>query len=291
MKSILFICCTVILMSGCMVINQGEIGVRRKMGKVDPRPMEQGARFYNPLTSQIFILPVNLINREVKVPLPSREGLTIASEISILYRIDKKMAPLVFNDIGKNYEQTVIMPVFRSAAADVSSRYYAKDMHSGERAAIEEAIKNTMMKVLAPKGFIVENVLLKSIILPDDLGRAIEEKLRAEQEAQRMEFVKQKETFEADRLFIAAEGEQKAKIARAEGAKRVTELEAEGFANATKIKALAQAEANRLLTPTLSPALLSQQRVEAFKELSQSNNSKLIITDGKTPFLSLPGVD
>jgi len=291
MRYIIALAFTTIFISGCMVINQGEVGVRRKMGKIDPRPMEQGARFYNPLTSQIFILPANLVNREVKIPLPSKEGLTIDSEISILYRINTRMAPLVFNEIGKNYEQTIIMPVFRSASADVSSRYFAKDMHSGERAAIEEAIRERMMSVLGPKGFIVENVLLKSIILPDDLGRAIEEKLRAEQEAQRMEFIKLRESMEAERIFIAAEGEQKAKIARAEGSKKVTELEAEGHANAIKIRAQAQAEANNILNRTLTRDILTYQQIEAFKEISKGESSKLIITDGKTPFLSLPGLN
>lgn len=276
------------LMSSCMIIKQGEVGVKRTLGKVNPTPLDQGARFYNPLSSVVFVLPTNLVNKEVKLPLPSREGLTIDSEVSILYRINKRLAPQVFDEIGMSYEEIIILPVLRSAAADVSAQYYAKDMHSGERSTIEATIQENMMDILGPKGFIVEKVLLKSIILPRDLSVAIEEKMRAEQEAQRMEFIKQKESMEAERILIAATGQQQAKIARAEGSKRVAELEAEGKANAIKITANAQAEANRQLSQSLTEQVIRNNQIEAFRSLSNSENSKLIITDGKTPFLSLP---
>jgi prohibitin 1 len=168
----------------CTIVRQGEVGVKRKLGRVDYKPLDQGPRFYNPFFTTIFKIPVNTINMEVQVPLPSREGLTISSEVSILYRLDKQEAPRIFDEIGLRYERTIILPVFRSAVADISARYYAKDMHSGTRSDIEEAIRERMMKVLGPKGFVIDNVLMKTIVLPSDLSRAIEEKLRAEQEAQ-----------------------------------------------------------------------------------------------------------
>jgi regulator of protease activity HflC (stomatin/prohibitin superfamily) len=276
------------ILGSCTVIRQGEVGVKRQLGKVDYRPMEQGLRFYNPFVTTIFRMQVNTINMEVTVPLPSREGLTIASEVSILYRVDRNEAPRVFDEIGMQYERTVIMPVFRSAVSDVSARFYAKDMHSGERSTIEEQIREGMMQVLGPRGFIIDNVLLKTISLPADLSRAIEEKLRAEQEAQRMEFTKQRERLEAERSLIQAEGEQKAKIAQAEGTKRVAEIEAAGEANAILIRAEAQAEANDKISNSLSPNVLRNNQIEAFKELSKSGNSKVIITDGKTPLLGIP---
>ncbi|MFM1793127.1 MAG: hypothetical protein RLZZ252_1481, partial [Bacteroidota bacterium] len=196
--------------ASCTVVKPGETGVKRKLGKLSSQSYEPGIRFYNPFITRVLIVPTRTVNLEVKLPLPSREGLTIQSEISILYRIEKKSAPDVIKNIGMRYEDVVILPVFRSAAADVTSKYYAKDMHSGERARIERNIRDTMMEILGDKGFIVENVLLKSISLPQGLSAAIEEKLRAEQEAQRMEFTKQKEKLEAERKAIAAEGDKQA---------------------------------------------------------------------------------
>ena len=277
-----------VLISSCTIVHPGETGVKRRLGKLNDKAYDPGIQFYNPFLSTILRLPIRTVNLEVRLPLPSREGLTIQSEISILYRIEKNAGPDVIKNIGMNYEDVVILPVFRSAAADVTSKFYAKDMHSGERARIERNIRDTMMAVLGDKGFVVENVLLKSITLPNGLSAAIEEKLRAEQEAQRMEFTKQKEKLEAERKAIAAEGEKQAVIIAAQGFAEVDKIRAEGVANATKIEAEAKAKANEMISKSLTPEVLKNNQIEAFKSLSNSNNSKVIITDGKTPLLGIP---
>ncbi len=277
-----------VFFSSCAIVHPGETGVKRKLGKLNDKAYDPGIQFYNPFISTILLLPIRTVNLEVKLPLPSREGLTIQSEISILYRIEKNWGPEVIKNIGMNYEDVVILPVFRSAAADVTSKFYAKDMHSGERARIERNIRDTMMAVLGDKGFVVENVLLKSISLPAGLSAAIEEKLRAEQEAQRMEFTKQKEKLEAERKAIAAEGDKQSAIIAAQGHAEVAKIKAEGQANAIKIEAEARAKGNEMLSKSLTPDILKNNQIEAFKSLSNSSNSKVIITDGKTPLLGLP---
>lgn len=288
-----------IVLQACTVIRQGEVGVKRRLGKIDPQYVEQGPKGYNVLTTRILKVPTRTMNIEVKPDLPSKEGLTIRSEISILYRIKPEAAPKIVQGIGLNYESEVILPVFRSSAADITAKFLAKDMHSGERAIIESAIRKQMVDILDPKGFVIDNVLLKSISLPGGLARTIEEKLQAEQEAQRMEFVKEREKRDAERRIIEAEGkkeiariqaegEKNAAIIQAEARKRMFEIEAEGKANAMGIEAIATRRANDTINKTLTPTILKLRQIEAFRALSNSNNSKLIITDGKTPFLSLP---
>jgi prohibitin 1 len=283
----------------CTVIRQGEVGVKRRLGKIDPQFVEQGPKGYNIFTTTILKVPTRTMNIEVKPDLPSKEGLTIRSEISILYRIKPEAAPKIVQNIGLNYEGEVILPVFRSASADITAKFLAKDMHSGERAQIEHAIRKQMSDILEPRGFIIDNVLLKSIRLPEGLARTIEEKLQAEQDAQRMEFVKEREKRDAERKIIEAEGkkeiariqaegEKNAAIIQAEARKRMTEIEAEGKANAMRIEADATRRANDTINKTLTPQVLKLRQIEAFRALSNSNNSKLVITDGKTPFLSLP---
>jgi regulator of protease activity HflC (stomatin/prohibitin superfamily) len=172
-------------------------------------------------------------------------------------------------------------------------------MHSGERTQIEQAIRRQMTEILEPSGFVIDNVLMKSIKLPEGLSRTIEEKLQAEQEAQRMEFVQEREKRDAERRIIEAEGkkeiariqaegERNASIIQAEGRKSILEIEAQGKANAMKIEATAIKMANDTINKTLTPSILKLRQIEAFRALSNSNNSKLIMTDGKTPFLSLP---
>jgi regulator of protease activity HflC (stomatin/prohibitin superfamily) len=275
-------------LTSCSTILQDEVAVKRTLGKLNDDIYHSGLRFYNPFLSRMIRVPINTINLEINVGLPSKEGLTVQSEISILYKIKTSEVHNIIKYTGLNYQGVLILPVFRSASADVCSEFDAKDMHSAKRSQIENKIKERMMQVLDSKGFIIEAVLLKSITLPQGLSRAIEEKLQAEQDAQRMEFLKDRERKEAERKVLQAEGDKNSKIIAAEGQKRILELEAEGRANAIKIEADANAKANDMLEKSLTPQILKFKQIDAFRNLSTSPNTKTIITDGKTPLIGLP---
>ncbi|WP_201767600.1 prohibitin family protein [Sediminibacterium sp. C3] len=237
MKQKLYLICGLgILFSSCTVIRQGEVGVKRRLGKIDPQYVEQGPKGYNIFTTAILKVPTRIMNIEVKPDLPSKEGLTIRSEISILYRIKPEAAPKIVQNIGLNYESEVILPVFRSASADITSKFLAKDMHSGERAQIENAIRKQMTEILEPRGFVIDNVLMKSIRLPEGLSRTIEEKLQAEQDAQRMEFIKEREKRDAERRIIEAEGKKEIARIQAEGEKNAAIIQAEARKEFLKLK-------------------------------------------------------
>jgi regulator of protease activity HflC (stomatin/prohibitin superfamily) len=276
------------LLGSCTVVRQDEVAVKRKLGRVKDKVYGSGPVVFNPFLVKVIRTPIRTVNLAVSQGLPSREGLTVQSDISILYRVQPDKLKMVIQQVGLNYEQVLIFPVFRSAAADICAKFDAKDMHSAKRAEIEKQIKERMMFTLNGKGFEIEEVLMKSISLPPGLTKAIEEKLNAEQEAQRMEFVKDRERKEADRKIIQANADKETQIIAAEAVKRKIELEAEGRANALRIEAEGQKKANEFLNANLSPMILKLKSIEAFEQLSKSNNSKVIITDGKTPFLSLP---
>ncbi|MBL7828782.1 MAG: prohibitin family protein, partial [Saprospiraceae bacterium] len=188
-SSSILILAALCLLSACTVVRQGEFGVKRTFGKYSDNVYTSGLKSFNPFTSTIIKVTSQTENIEVSLNIPSREGLTIQSEVSILYQVVKKDAPDLLRNVGLDYEEALILPVFRSAVADVTSKYYAKDMHSGNRAEIEKGIQELMMNTLKNKGIYVESVLLKSIVLPRNLTKAIEDKLEAEQQAQRMEFI------------------------------------------------------------------------------------------------------
>jgi regulator of protease activity HflC (stomatin/prohibitin superfamily) len=246
---------TTLALSSCAVVRQGEVGVKRTLGKIKPQPLTEGARVYNPLLTTIIKVPTRTVNIEVRSPLPSKEGLTVQSDVSILYRVEGSYAPKVIEQIGRSYDEVVILPVFRSAVADISSRYFAKDMHTGQRAEIERAIRDLMMSQLKDRGFVIESVLLKSIALPAGLTKAIEEKLAAEQDAQRMQFVLDKERQEAERRIIEAAGIR---------------------------------DSQKIINEGLTPMLIKFQAIEAFNKLATSPNSKVIITNGDSPVLISP---
>lgn len=248
MKRLSMLVLTVLVLGSCTVIREGEVGVKRTLGTYKEKPFTNGLKWFNPLTTSIVKVSTQTENLEVGLTIPSKEGLNIQSEVSILYNVIPTDAPGILRTIGPEYERNIILPVFRSAVADVSARFFAKDMHTGERGKIEEEIRSQMDKLLQGKGLEVEAVLLKSIQMPPSLARAIEEKLEAEQNAQRMEFILLQEKREAERKRIQAEGVR---------------------------------DAQNIISQGLDPMLLQFKAIEAFMELSKSNNAKVIITDGK----------
>lgn len=237
---------------GCATVRQGDVGVKRTLGRIDATPIEPGVRLINPFVTTVIRVPVRTVNLEMSLDLPSREGLNVRAEISILYRVLPESAPEIIGQLGVDYESSVILSSFRSAAADVSARYMAKDMHSGSRSEIEAAIREQMADVLAGRGFELEAVLMKSISLPPGLYRAVEAKLAAEQDAQRMEFILQRERLEAERKIIAAQGERDAQIALGE---------------------------------SLTPQVIEWNRIEAFRALALSDNAKVIVAPAEADIM------
>lgn len=241
-----------LVLPACTIVREGEVGVKRTLGKFQEKSIDKGVAFFNPFITTIQKVSTRTENMEVGLDLPSKEGLNIRAEISILYSLDGTQAAEVLRQLGINYERSVILPIFRSAVADVSARYFAKDMHTGQRAVIEEAIRQQMLINLEGRGINVENVLVKSIQLPVNLARSIEEKLEAEQQSLRMEFVLAQARQQADQQRIQAEGTRDAQLIIAEG---------------------------------LTPEILRFKSIEAFLELAKSPNAKIIVSDGDLPIM------
>ena len=281
MKKILFLTALAAGVASCTVVKPHEVAVKSKLGKIDEKVRMAGPVAYNPFITKVVKVNVRTMNLSIKENLPSKEGLTILSESSILYHIKAEDVPKVIKETGLNYEENLILPVFRSAASDVCSRYYAKDMHSAKRNEIEQEIRKRLAEVCDEKGFVIEAVLLKSISLPQGLTRSIEAKLEAEQEALRMEFVLDRQKKEMDRQLIEAEGAKKNAVIQAEAKAQTAIIEAEGKAKSIEIEAKANKTANDMLNSSLTPNVLKMNQIQAFMKLSTSPNTKTIITDGK----------
>ncbi|MGY5353670.1 prohibitin family protein [Wenyingzhuangia sp. IMCC45467] len=244
---------SILLCSSCAVIRPGQVGIKQTLGKFDDKLKTQGVIFYNPFVSKVIKESTQTSNTKLFLTLPSKEGLSVNSEISILYRLNPTKLTSVLENLGSDYE-SVITSVFRSAASDVCAKFYAKDMHSGMRAVIESEILKKMKLTLEKQaeGIDLISVLMKRIQLPNGLASSIEKKLQAEQDAMRMEFVLQQEKLEADRKIINAKGER---------------------------------DAQKIFSEGLTDEIIKIKTIEAFKELAKSPNAKVIITDGKSPLL------
>ena len=241
------------LFTSCAVIRPGEVGIKQRLGKFSNQVIKEGTVIYNPITSKIVKESTQTQNIKLVLSLPSKEGLSVQSEISILYRLEEDKVASVLENLGKNYE-SIVTSVFRSAASDVCAQFFAKDMHSGVRSKIEGEILDKMKTNLEKQanGVDLIAVLMKQIQLPRGLANSIERKLQAEQDAMRMEFILNQEKKEAERKIISAKGERDAQIIISEG---------------------------------LNDGVLRIKAIDAFRQLSNSKNTKIIITDGKTPLM------
>ena len=241
--------------AGCAMVLPGEVGVKQTLGRLDGEVHAPGPVLYTPGVTRVVRIPTRTTSLEVSLELPSKEGLNVNSAISVLYRVRPSKAPEVISDVGLDYENILVLTTFRSAAADVTARFLASDMYTSSRAEIERQVADRMSEILAPRGFEIEAVLLKSIQLPSRLASSVEAKLSAEQDAARMAFVLDAERQEAERKRIEAAGVR---------------------------------DSQRIIADALSDELLEWNAVEAFRALATSDNAKVIVTNGGAPVLINP---
>ncbi len=187
------------------IVPAGHVGVTDYFGVVGERELPSGWQWKNPLLE---IIPMTIKTQELKESstVPSKEGLLVTLETSILYKLDATRAPEIYRTVGMNYPEVVIQPQLRSVIREVTARYEAKALYTSARQAITEDIFAELQPLLSERGIILEKVLLRDLGLPAKVTDAIEAKLEAEQEAEQMLFTLQKEEIEADRKIVEAQG-------------------------------------------------------------------------------------
>lgn len=191
--------------SAVKTVPAGHVGVVDLFGNVRDETLAPGLHFLNPLVN---IHRMSAQTREIKevMDTPSSEGLVVHLEVSVIFHLDPVKAVEVYKQIGLQYDSVIVEPNVRSAVREVTSSYQAKALYSAEREKMAEEINKYVVAAIQPRGMMVERVLLRDVKLPAKLQASIEEKLSAEQESARMQFVLTKEKQEAERKKIEGEG-------------------------------------------------------------------------------------
>jgi regulator of protease activity HflC (stomatin/prohibitin superfamily) len=159
----------------------------------------------NPL-AKVVNISVRTQEEKETMSVPSKEGLNVALDISVLYKLDPEEVVKIYKTVGIDYRNIILAPQFRSAARGVTVSHEAKALYMSEREILSQAIHDSLNKMVMERGIIIESVLLRAIILPNTVSTAIEQKLKAEQDAERMKFILQREEQEAERKRIEAKG-------------------------------------------------------------------------------------
>lgn len=193
------------LLGSVRVVPAGHVGVVDFFGTVSPNSLKSGINFVNPLAR---VVPMSVRTQEDKevMSVPSKEGLTIELEISALYHLSPEHAVDVYKSVGQRYQEVLFVPQFRAAARGVTGGSEAKGLYTSEREALGKLIHDHLQLLVGDRGMVVENILLRRVALPPTVRDAIEQKLRAEQEFERMKFVNQREEMEAERKRIESKG-------------------------------------------------------------------------------------
>jgi regulator of protease activity HflC (stomatin/prohibitin superfamily) len=248
-----------IVLSSVKIIDRGEVGVQVLFGKVQSDVLESGLHFINPV-EEVDTLSVQVQNYTMSskdsegqvrgddaIRVLSSDGLEVTIDLSVLYKINPDKAPFILQNIGPNYEDKIVRPVTRTAIRDNAVNYQAVDLYSVKREEFQAKINKTITDNFAKNGLEVQQILVRNISLPASVKASIESKINAEQDAQKMQFVLQKEKQEADRKRI----------------------EAQGIADYQKI-----------LSTGLTAQQLEYQAILAQKEIALSPNTKVIIIGG-----------
>lgn len=241
-------------------IEAGNVGVKSLFGKVQDGAIPSGLNVINPLmdVEQFNIKTQNYTMSGIAdegdkggddaIRALSKDGLEVTIDLTVLYKIIPEMAPAIYRELGLSYRELIVRPIARTRIRDLAANYEAVSLYSSKREEFQSKIFNAIDEDFKRRGLVLEQLLVRNIQLPESVKKAIESKINAEQDAQKMEFVLQKERQEADR-------------------KRV---EAQGIADYQKI-----------ITSTLTDKQLKYEAIKAQKELATSANAKVVIMGGK----------
>lgn len=254
------------IMTSCIKqINAGQIGVKSLFGKVDNDVLTSGLNFINPLVD-VNIIDIKTQNYTMSgvhdegdkegddaIRVLTADGLEVIIDLTVLYRVISTEAPSIVKETGLDYRDKIVRPLTRTKIRDNAVYFTAVDLYSNKRDLFQGRIFKSIETDFKKRGLVLEQLLVRNITLPNTVKGSIEEKIKAEQDAQKMEFVLQKEKQEAERKRVEAQG---------------------------------IADYQRIISSGLGDKQLQYEQIQVMKGLITSPNAKVIIMGGgKTPVI------
>lgn len=257
MKVVAVVILAVGITTSCIVqIEAGQIGVPTLFGKVNEQVLSSGLHFVNP-----FVIVRRFDGRtqnytmsgmtdegdqsgDDAIRVLTSDGLELSMDVSVLYRVLPNKAPQILRTIGEDYKNVIVRPITRTKIRDNATYYTAVDVYSNKREEFQQKIYVGIEKDFNERGLVLEQLLVRNITLPASIKTAIEEKIQAEQAAQKMQFVLQREQQEAERKRVEAQG---------------------------------ISDYQRIVSQTLTTNQLQYEMIKAYKELALSGNGKVLI--------------
>ena len=245
-----------IITASVVQIDSGHVGVQKLYGNVQSGVLYSGLHFINPLLD---IEPIETRTQNYTmsgvhnegdkagddaIRVLSADGLEVTIDLTVLFRVIPESAPNLFKQTGLDYKDKIVRPISRTKIRDNAVYYDAVSLYSTKRDEFQARIYKAIEDDFSKRGLLLENLLIRNISLPTSVKNAIESKINAEQEAQKMEFVLQKEKQEADRKRVEAQG---------------------------------IADYQRIISESLTDKQLQYEQIKAIKDLAGSTNAKIVM--------------
>jgi regulator of protease activity HflC (stomatin/prohibitin superfamily) len=243
--------------TSCIIqIDAGQVGVKKLFGNVQNDVLNSGLHVINPLmeVERMDIKTQNYTMSAVRdegfkqgddgIRVLTSDGLEVSIDLTVLYKVLPSQAPDIIRETGIDYTDKIVRPLTRTKIRDNAVYYEAVALYSTKRDEFQQRIFNGIEQDFKKRGLVLEQLLVRNITLPQSVKTAIEQKINAEQEAQKMQFVLQKERQEADRKRIEAQG---------------------------------IADYQHIISESLTDKQLQYEQIKAMKELAASANAKMII--------------
>jgi regulator of protease activity HflC (stomatin/prohibitin superfamily) len=240
-------------------IEAGEVGVQKLFGKVDEHVLQSGLNVVNPLV-EVTTFDTKTQNYTMSgtneegdqtgddaIRVLTSDGLEVVIDLTVLYRVDESKAPTILREIGRSYKDVVVRPITRTKIRDNAVYYDAISLYSTKRDEFQDRIFKDIGENFRKRGLFLEQLLIRNINLPASVKQSIESKINAEQDAQKMTFVLQKEKQEAERKRVEAQG---------------------------------IADYQQILSTGLSDRQLQYESIKAQQAIATSANTKVIIMGG-----------
>ncbi len=238
------------------VIEPGRVGVKTLFGKVENDVLSSGLHLINPLVD-VTTFDVKTQNYTMSgvtnegqrqgddaIRILSADGLEVTIDLSVLFRLKADQAPFVLQNIGTDYVDKIVRPVSRTAIRDNAVYYEAVALYSTKRQEFQDKIYKNIGESFSKRGIELQQLLVRNITLPQSVRSTIESKINAEQDAQKMQFVLQKERQQAEQKRIQAQG---------------------------------IADYQRIISTNLTDKQLQYESIQAQKAIATSPNAKVII--------------
>ena len=255
-----------VVSSSIKQIDAGEVGVQTLFGKVQGQVLGSGLNIVDPLVEvhPFVVKTQNYTMSAIRdegdkvgddaIRVLSSDGLEVIIDLTVLYRVLPDQAPNIYREIGEDYKNVVVRPITRTKIRDNAVYFDAVSLYSTKRTEFYSRIFKDIESDFKKRGLFLEQILIRNINLPTSVKASIESKINAEQEAQKMQFVLQKESQEAERKRIEAQG---------------------------------IADYQRIIATNLTDKQLQYEQIKANLALASSSNAKVIVIggSGKMPLM------